>query len=57
MNKKHFPLEFQKINEVKKINTKPTLHKYFVASNFYNTTQHKPESFYKPISKTFKFEN
>lgn len=59
MDKKYLPLEFQKLEETVKskettsIKTKKT----FVSSIFYNTNQHKPESYYRPISKMVTFED
>jgi hypothetical protein len=57
MNIKHLALEFQKLKKIEKKITSPFNQEYYFVSTFYNTSKHKPESFYKPISKIFKFED
>lgn len=57
MNIKHLALEFQKLKKIGKKITSPFNQEYYFVSTFYNTSKHKPESFYKPISKIFKFED
>ncbi len=57
MDDKYLPLEFQKLQKIKKENKVYKKQLFYVASDFYHTNSHKPESFYKPISKTFTFED
>ena len=53
---KNLPLEFQKINEVKRKIKKNEV-KIFTTVDFYQSNKIKPENFYKPISKIILFEN
>lgn len=53
--KKLLPLEFQKINKIKKTKTPKKINE-FIEVEFYQTTRFKPEVFYKPISKIIPFD-
>lgn len=52
---KLLPLEFQKINKVKK-NTHSQSIKQFIEVELHQTSRFRPNAFYKPISKIIKFE-